>query len=95
MSVIAQKLGLADKLEAPEIDDRSEYWIELFHILSPSRPVSDSGPRYIPLSEIKALIEMVPQPAANDEVVLLVRAMDGVFMEYVEGKRKFSTRSRG
>lgn len=70
------------------MDERTEEWIELFHILSPSRPVSESGPRYIPLSEIKALLEMVPQPAGNDEVIIVVRAMDSAFMEYVEGKRR-------
>ncbi len=76
------------------MDERTEYWIELFHILSPSRPVSDAGPRYIPLTEIKALIDMVPQPAANDEVILLVRAMDSAFMDHVESRRRPLARGR-
>ena len=56
--------------------------------------MSDYGPRYIPLSEIKALLEMCPQPAANDEVIIVVRAMDEAYIDYVESKRRPLARKR-
>lgn len=74
--------------EPPEIDERTAFWLYVFDVLSPSRGMSDTGPRPIPVSEIKAQCEFTPLPASPDEIQAVVRAMDNEFLEYAASKRK-------
>lgn len=84
--LVAQRLGVIVP-KPPEISDRTAFWLETFWLLSPSRPLSDVGPRAIPLTEIRALTDLMPVPATGSEVVIVIRAMDGVYLEEVERKR--------
>lgn len=86
MRTIAEKLGLADRDEPPEIDERCDFWLDVFSTLSPSRP---NSPGPIPLSEMNALLQMVPMPCQPKELVSVIQAMDVVFLDHIrKGKGK-------
>lgn len=67
--------------------ERTFYWLDIFGMLSPSRATSDYGPRSIPLTEVKALMDIMPIAAEGDEIVMVVRAMDEAYLDEVERKR--------
>tara|TARA_B100000700_G_scaffold189815_1_gene209172 strand:- start:41171 stop:41440 length:270 start_codon:yes stop_codon:yes gene_type:complete len=82
MALVAERLGLKDRAQPPEIDERCEYWLYLFDLLSPSRPAGYGAPQPIPLTEVHALWQLMSPPCAPDELIGVMREMDVTFLEH-------------
>jgi len=78
---------LAKKLKAPEIDERTDFWLYLFELLSPSRTADYGRALPIPLTEVKALADMMPLPCEPDELIGVIRHMDIAFLDYANGRK--------
>lgn len=74
-------------MPAPVIDERTDMWLYAFDLLSSSRPAGFNGPGPIPISEMRALLGMIPLPCANDEFVRVVQSMDNAYLDHVYKRR--------
>lgn len=77
-------------LERPAAEPAYELYRAAYYKLSRSREWSESGPQAIALSEILAYCQAVgiTETGLVDNMVDLVQAMDGVFIEHMLAERK-------
>jgi hypothetical protein len=63
------------------------FW-EAFQLLQLSRPNTGFGPGAIPLSEIMTYAELMQMPIGEErqQLVQIIRAMDGVYLAWVREK---------
>ncbi len=94
MAAVAAYLGMPEKMEEPEIDGRTEFWLGLFRRLSPSRQYTHGIAVSIPASEIAACCSFCPVPAAPDEVMYVIGAMDDAYLEHQSKQRDKKAKPR-
>lgn len=85
MALVARHLGV--EIEEPEMDARTQFWLSVFRHLSPSRNYTHGIAMSIPVSEIAAYCQFRPIPAAPDEVMHVISAMDDAYLEHQAKQR--------
>lgn len=86
MRAIAEKLGMADKLQPPEQDERTDFWLYLYALAGRGRPYTYGAPLPIPPLDVLALCERLELAAQPDEVTEIIAAMDDAWLEWA-GKK--------
>lgn len=88
LMAIEEKRGYAPQalLDRPELDMTERWYMQAFATLSPSRQ-SGMGVGGIPLSEVRAYLDLFDTPVEVDEFVAVIRAMDACWLEE-QAKRK-------
>lgn len=87
MATIAAKLGLSQKVEQPEIDDRCAQWLNLFGAASRGRPYTNGQPLALPPLDVLDLADRLSFPAQPEEALEVIGEMDN---EWLEWARKHS-----
>lgn len=74
----------------PSLNRWVGYYYSSFAALSSSRSVTPAGAGPIPLSEIKAFLDLEGERNIEERrrFVMMIRAMDGVFLDHVRKQRQ-------
>lgn len=78
-SDVAKALGV--KVEMPELDTRTAFWINAFTLLCRGRPQAMSGIAAIPPTDIITLALHLDWPCEIKEAVEVLTAMDNQYIE--------------
>ena len=95
MATIAAKLGLAEKLERPECDDRTYFWQETYWLAARGRPHTHGIPLPLPPLDIIELVEKLQLPAEPAEAVAVISGMDDAWIKWKDTKQSKAPPKRG
>jgi hypothetical protein len=87
LATIAAKLGIADKVEKPEIDDRTAFWLNAYSLAERGRPYTNGFPLPLPPLNIIALVDALSLAAEPDEAVVVVCSMDDAWIKWRDSKQ--------
>lgn len=66
---------------APELDDRTAFWINAFNLLCRGRPQGMGGLAWLPPLDILDTAERLQWPCQPDECIEVITAMDDMYRE--------------
>lgn len=75
------------QVERPEADDRTQFWLNTFHLVARERPYTYGAPLPIRPLSIVDLIERLGLPAELEEAVAIVCALDDCWMNWRDSKQ--------
>tara|TARA_A100001391_G_C4987106_1_gene257008 strand:- start:132 stop:422 length:291 start_codon:yes stop_codon:yes gene_type:complete len=87
MATIAAKLGLSHQVEKPEIDARTNFWLQTYSLAERGRPYTQGIPLPLPPLDIIALVRQLEMPAGAAESVAVVSAMDDAWIKWKDSKQ--------
>lgn len=87
MRLIAEKLGLAEKAAPPEIDERTEFWLYAFSVLTRGRPAGHGIALPIPPLDALRVADRLSWPVHGEELLAVITEMDEAWLEWVNRKR--------
>lgn len=80
-------------MKRPEADERTQFWLNTFHLATRGRPYAYGAPLPLKPLDILDLVDRLSLPAEPEEAVAIVCAMDDCWIKWKDGQKSSKTKA--